>query len=53
MKTNIQHRGGFLGMLAGLGAKALPSLLGGFATGLVPGTVEKAVGGRGLYLLKI
>ena len=50
VKANIQHRGGFLGMLAGLAAKALPTLLGGLATGLVSGAVEKAVGGRGLYL---
>ena len=49
-KANVQHHGGFLGMLAGLGAKALPALLGGLATGLVSGAVEKAVGGRGLYL---
>ena len=50
--ANVQHRGGFLGMLAGLAAKALPSLLGGLATGLVSGAVEKAVGGSGLYLHK-
>ena len=36
VKANIQHRGG--------------ALLGGLATGLVSGAVEKAVGGRGLYL---
>ena len=50
VKANVQHRGGFLGMLAGLAAKALPTLLGGLATGLVSGVVKKAVGGRGLYL---
>ena len=37
-------------MLAELAAKALPALLGGLATGLVSGFVQKAVGGRGLYL---
>ena len=50
MKSNVQHRGGFLGMLAGLAAKEIPTLLGGLACGLVSGAVEKAVGGRGLYL---
>ena len=49
--TNVEHEGGFLGMLAGLAAKALPSLLGGLATGLVSGAVEKAVG-SGLFLHK-
>ena len=55
VQANVQHRGGFLGMLAGLAAKALPSLVGGLATGLVSGAVEKAVGGGvgdGLYLHK-
>ena len=50
VKANVQHRGGFLGMLAGLAAKALSVLLGELATGLVSGAVEKALGGRGLYL---
>ena len=36
-------------MLAGLATKALPTLLGGVATGLLSGTVEKAVGGHGLH----
>ena len=39
VKVNVQHRGGFLGMLAGLAAKAIPALLGGLATGLVFGAV--------------
>ena len=52
MQANVQHQGGFLGMLAGLAAKALPSLLGGLATGLVSGAVKRAVGGNGLYLHK-
>ena len=50
VKANKQYRGGFLGMLAALAAKALPTLLGGLATGLVSEAVEKAIGGRGLYL---
>ena len=53
VQANVQHQGGFLGMLAGLAAKALPSLLGGLATGLVSGAVKHAVaGGDGLYLHK-
>ena len=53
VRANVQHQGGFLGMLAGLAAKALPSLLGGLATGLVSGAVKHAVaGGNGLYLHK-
>ena len=52
VKANVQHRGGFLGMLAGLAAKALPVLLGGLTTGLISGGIEKAIGGNGLYLHK-
>ena len=55
VKANIQHHGGFLGMLAGLAAKVLPSLLGGLATGALSGAVSKLIGGgvgagNGLYL---
>ena len=50
VKANIQHRGGYLGILAGLAAKALPALLGELATGLVSGVMEKTVGGHGIYL---
>ena len=50
VKANIEHRGGFLGMLAGLAARALPTLLGRLATGLLSGGIERAVSGRGLYL---
>ena len=46
--ANVQHQGGFLGMLAGLATKALPTLLGGVASGLL----SKAIGGDGLYLHK-
>ena len=40
-------------MLAGLAAKALPSILGGLAIGLVSSTVKRVVGGNGLYLQKL
>ena len=54
VQANVQHQGGFLGMLAGLAAKALPSIFGGLATGLVSGAVKQAVGGgNGLYLNKL
>ena len=52
MQENVKHQGGFLGMLAGLAAKALPHLLKGLASGLVSGAVKKVVGGYGLYLHK-
>ena len=34
VKANVQHKGGFLGMLAGLAAKALPTILGGLTSGI-------------------
>ena len=46
--ANVQHQGGFLGMLAGLAAKALPSLLGGVASGFI----SKEIGGDGFHLHK-
>ena len=54
VQANVKHRGGFLSMLAGLAAKALPPLLKGLASGLVSGAVKlkKVVGGDGLYLHK-
>ena len=52
VQANVQHRGGFLGILAGLAAKVLPTILKGVATGLVSGAVAKAVSGDGLYLHK-
>ena len=52
VQANVEHSGGFLGMLAGLATKALPVILGGLTTGLVSGAVEKAVAGSGLYLHK-
>ena len=40
-------------MLAGLGAKALLSILGGLATGLVSSAVKRVAGGNGSYLHKL
>ena len=51
-KANIEFEGGFLGMLMKLATKALPTLLGGLATGLISSGVEKAVSGNGLFLGK-
>ena len=51
MHANVKHQGGFLGMLAGLAAKALPPLLKGLATGLVVDRATAAAG-DGLYLHK-
>lgn len=54
LKANVEFKGGFLSFLAGLAAKVLPSLLGGLATGVVSGAVEKAMSssGDGLFLHK-
>ena len=60
VKANIRVEGGFLGMLASLAARFLPSLLskvapallGGLATGLISSGVEKAIGGHGIFLHK-
>ena len=52
VQANVEHSGGFLGLLAGLAAKALPIVLGGLTSGLLSGAVEKAVSGSGLYLHK-
>ena len=56
VKANAEHRGGFLGALLGVASKVLPTILGGLATGLISGGIEKAVSGRGvgdgLYLHK-
>ena len=56
VQENVEHQGGFLGMLAGLAAKALPHLLkglaGGLASGLASSAIKKVVGGDGLYLHK-
>ena len=50
LHANTTFEGGFLGMLAALAARVLPTLLTGLASGLVSGAVEKAVSGSGLYL---
>ena len=53
LQANVRHQGGFLGILSGLAAKALPTLLGGLASGLVSGAVKRVVAkGDGLYLHK-
>ena len=48
IEANLKHEGGFLSMLAGLAARVLPTLLGGLATGLISGGIEKAIGGSGV-----
>ena len=48
IEANLKHDGGFLSLLAGLAARALPTLLGGLATGLISGGIEKAIGGSGI-----
>ena len=56
VQENVKHQGDFLGMLAGLAARALPHLLkgltGGLASGLASSAIKKVVGGDGLYLRK-
>ena len=52
VKKNVKFEGGFLSMLMNLATKALPVLLGGLATGVLSGAVEKAVSGNGLFLGK-
>ena len=52
VKYNTKFEGGFLSMLLKLATKALPVLLGGLATGVLSGAVEKAVSGNGLFLGK-
>lgn len=52
LQSNMEHSGGFLGMLAGLAAKALPSLATGLATVLASGAAKKLIEGDGLFLQK-
>ena len=52
LRANVKYEGGFLSVLAGLAARALPTLLTGLSAGLLSGLVEKAVKGDGLYLQK-
>ena len=49
VEANVKHKGGFIGTLLGLASKVLPTLLGGLATGLISGGIEKAIGGSGLH----
>ena len=60
---NVSYIGGFIGMLASLAvraippvARALPTILSGFTTGLLSGGINKAISGKGvgdrLYLHK-
>ena len=50
--ANMKYEGGFLSMLAGLAAKALPTILTGLAAGAISGAIEKSVSGDGLYVQK-
>ena len=52
VRTSVKIEGGFLGTLLSLASRALPTLLGGLATGLISGGVERAIKGNGLFLGK-
>ena len=52
MPNNVNYTGGFLGMLASLAARPLPTLLTGLTTGLLSGGISKAISGNGLFLQK-
>ena len=52
LRANISFKGGFLGMLAGLAARALPSLLGGLGASMLSGALKKSVSGDGVYIQK-
>ena len=53
VQANVKVEGGFLGTLLSLASRAIPTLLGGLATGLISGGVERAIkGGNGLFLGK-
>ena len=53
LRANIHHEGGFLGALAAMASKVLPTLLTGLASGVIGGLAEKAISkGSGLYLGK-
>ena len=56
VKYNLKRGDGLLSSILGIGAKvlpfaarALPTLVGGIATGLLSGGIEKLIGGNGLY----
>ena len=54
--ANTKHEGGFLSLLAGLATKVLPVLLGGLASGVISGGIERAITskkkGDGFFLNK-
>ena len=52
LRANISFKGGFLSMLAGLAARALPSLLGGLAASMLSGALKKSTSGDGVYIQK-
>ena len=54
---NVSYTGIFLGVLASLAARALPTILSGLTSGLLSGGINKAISGSGavgdgLYLHK-
>ena len=51
LEANLKVEGGFLGLLASLATKVLPTILSGVASGVLGHTVQKAMG-NGLYLSK-
>ena len=52
LRANMKYEGGFLSLLAGLAARALPILLRGAASGLVSGAIRRVVSGDGVYIRK-
>ena len=51
--NNVSYTGGFLGMLASLAVRALPTLFTGLSTGLLSGGISKATSRNGLFLQKL
>ena len=47
MPKNVSYTGSFIGMLASLASRALPTILTGLTTGLLSGGISKAVSGGG------
>ena len=45
MARNVSYTGGFIGMLASLAARALPTILSGLTTGLLSGGNNQAISG--------
>ena len=57
MVKNVSYTGRFIGMLASLAARAIPTILSGLTTGLLSGGINKATSGSdadgdGFYLHK-